>query len=188
MTSSSRPQKIGITMVASICGTSIGTGTLLVTNMLATCWCNTLWTLAIIAIRSFSQLSSITDSISTPIEVAVDLWKLGWPHGKRPSLGKMLDSMGWDGVGDSMGRKICDTFNHLVHGDPLASEWNTITLDTGKVGYASGRILDRPDLCDTLSGIAYSHMLVLMTMMAATFPDLDETVSAVSDAVKIVTG
>lgn len=100
----------------------------------------------------------------------------------------MLDSMGWDGVGDSMGRKICDTFNHLVHGDPLASEWNTITLDTGKVGYASGRILDRPDLCDTLSGIAYSHMLVLMTMMAATFPDLDETVSAVSDAVKIVTG
>lgn len=26
--------------------------------------------------------------------VAVDLWKRGWPHGKRPSLAKMLDSMG----------------------------------------------------------------------------------------------
>jgi hypothetical protein len=119
---------------------------------------------------------------------AVDLWKRGWPHGKRPSLAKMLDSMGWDRVGDSMGRKICDTFNHLVHGDPLASEWNEISLDTGKTGYASGRITDRPDLCDTLAGLAYSHMLVLMAMMVATFPDVDETVSAVSGAVNVVTG
>lgn len=119
---------------------------------------------------------------------AVDLWKLGWPHGKRPSLAKMLDSMGWDGVGDSMGRKICDTFNHLVHGDPLASEWNEIKLETGKTGYASGRITDRPDLCDTLASLAYSHMLVLMAMMAATFPDVEETVSAIPRAVNVATG
>ena len=119
---------------------------------------------------------------------AVDLWKLGWPHGKRPSLAKMLDSMGWDGVGDSMGRQICDTFNHLVHGDPLASEWNMIRLDSGKMGHASGRIIDRPDVCDTLAGIAYAHMLILMAMMAATFPGIDETVSAISEAVDAATG
>ena len=119
---------------------------------------------------------------------AVDLWKRGWPHGKRPSLAKMLDSMGWDRVGISMGRKICDTFNHLVHGDPLASEWNTIDLDSGSVGHASGRILNRPDVCETLAGVAYSHMLILMAMMAATFPGVDETVSAISDAVNVATG
>jgi hypothetical protein len=119
---------------------------------------------------------------------AVDLWKRGWPHGKRPSLAKMLDSMGWDRVGISMGRQICDTFNHLVHGDPLASEWNTINLDSGNVGHASGRILNRPDVCETLAGVAYSHMLILMAMMAATFPGVDETVNAISDAVNVATG
>jgi hypothetical protein len=119
---------------------------------------------------------------------AVDLWKGGWPHGKRPSLAKMLDSMGWDRVGISMGRKICDTFNHLVHGDPLASEWNTIDLDSGSVGHASGRIINRPDVCDTLAGVAYSHMLILMAMMAATLPGVDETVSAISAAVNVATG
>ena len=119
---------------------------------------------------------------------AVELWKLGWPHGKRPSLAKMLDSMGWDGVGDSMGRKICDTFNHLVHGDPLAAQWNMIGLDTGNIGYASGRIIERPDVCDTLAGIVYAHMIILMAMMAATFPGVDDTVSAISEAVNAVTG
>jgi hypothetical protein len=87
-----------------------------------------------------------------------------------------------------MGRKICDTFNHLVHGDPLASEWNTIDLDSGSVGHASGRIINRPDVCDTLAGVAYSHMLILMAMMAATFPGVDETVSAISAAVNVATG
>ena len=119
---------------------------------------------------------------------AVALWKLGWPHGKRPSLAKMLDSMGWDGVGDSMGRKICDTFNHLVHGDPLSAQWNMIGLDTGSIGYASGRIIDRPDVCDTLAGIAYAHLIIVMAMMAATFPGIDDTISAISEAVNAVTG
>jgi hypothetical protein len=118
----------------------------------------------------------------------VEVWKLGWPHGKRPSLSKMLDSMGWESVGNSMGRKICDTFNHLVHGDPPASEWNMIRLDGGKLGHASGRIIDRPDVCDILAGIAYAHMLILMAMMAATFPGIDETVSAISEAVDAATG
>ncbi len=119
---------------------------------------------------------------------SVELWKLGWPHGKRPSLAKMLDSIGWEEVGDSMGRKICDTFNHLVHGDPLASHWNLINLEASDAGYASGRILDRPDVCDILASNACAHLVLLMASMAGTFPDIEETVEAISEAVNVVTG
>jgi len=46
-------------------------------------------------------------------------------------------------------------------------------------GHASGRIIDRRYVCDTLAGIAYSHMLVLMAIMAETFPGIDKTISAI---------
>ena len=119
---------------------------------------------------------------------AVELWKLGWPHGKRPSLAKMLDAIGWDKVGNSFGRKISDAFNHLVHGDPLSSQWNMIELHGDEIGHSSGRILNRPDICDTLAGNTYAQMLILMAMMAATFPGVDETVDAISGAVEVATG
>ncbi len=116
----------------------------------------------------------------------VALWKQGWQHGKRPSLPRMLDSMGWSEVGESMGRKICDVYNHLVHGDPMASQWNTIDLPSGGLGFASGRITNRPDLCDTIAGNTYAHMLVLMAMMVATFPEIDETVKVVCETIDLV--
>ncbi|TKB91171.1 MAG: hypothetical protein E8D40_09475 [Nitrospira sp.] len=119
---------------------------------------------------------------------AVELWKQGWPHGKRPSLARMLDSMGWAQVGESMGRKICDLYNHLVHGDPMASQWNTIDLPGGGIGYASGRITDRPELCDIIASNTYAHMLVLMAMMTATFPSVGETVAAISETIELVVG
>jgi hypothetical protein len=119
---------------------------------------------------------------------AVHLWKQGWPHGKRPSLAKMLDSMGWAQVGESMGRKICDLYNHLVHGDPLASQWNTIGLPGGGIGYASGRITDRPELCDIIASNTYAHMFILMAMMTATFPSVSETVAAITETIELVVG
>lgn len=101
---------------------------------------------------------------------------------------RMLDSMGWAQVSESMGRKISDLYNHLVHSDPMASQWNTIDIPGGGIGYASGRITDRPELCDIIASNTYAHMLVLMVMMTATFPSVGETVAAISETIELVIG
>ncbi len=140
---------------------------------------------AMILIRPLMERAAII-SYLVKHPASVEIWKLGWPHGKRPSLSTMLDSMGWEAAGDSMSKEICSIFNHLVHGDPFASEWNITDPGAVGLGYSSGRITDRPDVCDILAGITSGQMLVLMALMAATFPGIDETVQAISETVNVV--
>jgi hypothetical protein len=114
---------------------------------------------------------------------SVENWKNGWKHGERPSLRKMLDAMGWSQVDTSMAKQICEFFSHAVHGDPCASYWNRIHLQDGDIGYASGRILNRPDFCDIIAASTFPYFIILMAMMAACFPSVAEVPEAITDTV-----
>ena len=77
--------------------------------------------------------------------------------GNRPEIAKGAD--------------LTAPFNSLLHGKPDSAPWNTIALDGGKPGYASSKILDRPDLCDDVCAQALTWLVIVMAMMLAYFPD-----------------
>jgi len=59
----------------------------------------------------------------------------------------MLATMG-DKTDIDQAKKICKMFNHVVHGDPIGSSFNLVNLDPGGLGYAVGKALTEPELCD----------------------------------------
>jgi len=99
----------------------------------------------------------------------VRLWRDGWRYRERPSLAAMLATM--HGEADiNQAKQICDTFNHLVHGDPIGSSFNLVDLGSGGLGYSVGKVLSKPDLCDFICFQSYCYLIVLMGRMAGCFP------------------
>jgi len=100
----------------------------------------------------------------------VKIWEEGWKFGKRPSLSEMLDTMG--GKADIIvAKQICETFGHIVHGDPTASQWNLIKFNNGRLGYSVGKLINDSELCDFICFQSYCYLIVIMGMMAGYFPD-----------------
>jgi hypothetical protein len=105
---------------------------------------------------------------SNPEEV--NIWKNGWQFRERPSLVKMLETM--NGKTDiNIAKQICETFGHIVHGDPIGSQWNLVHLSDGGLGYSIGKIIDDSELCDFICFQSYCYLIVLMGMMVACFPE-----------------
>jgi hypothetical protein len=101
----------------------------------------------------------------------VKLWKDGWKYRERPSLSKMLTTM--HGEADiEQAKQICDTFNHLVHGDPIGSSFNLVTLDDKTLGYAVGKVLSEPEFCDFVCLQSYCYLIILMGRMTQCFPGI----------------
>jgi hypothetical protein len=67
-------------------------------------------------------------------------------------------------------KQICDTFNHLVHGDPIGSSFNLVDLGSRGLGYAVGKALSEPALCDFICFQSYCYLIVLMGRTAGCFP------------------
>jgi hypothetical protein len=97
-------------------------------------------------------------------ESAVALWEQGWPHKKRPSLSQMLAVM--KGASQESPRQmqdvreIVDSFNSMVHGDPISAARNLGTTPTGTVGYLSSKTLSDGDKCDHVCWPASMFMIV----------------------------
>ena len=71
---------------------------------------------ALVLVRSLVERSAIISYVRRHSD-ALPLWERGWKHGERRSLVKMLADA--DPINDmESARKVCDTLNHLVHGDP----------------------------------------------------------------------
>ncbi|MCK4525835.1 hypothetical protein KAW18_00575 [candidate division WOR-3 bacterium] len=101
----------------------------------------------------------------------VEVWQKGWQFRERPSLAKMLETM--SGNADiTVAKQICETFGHIVHGDPIGSQWNLVHLSDGGLGYSVGKVINDPDLCDFICFQSYCYLIVLMGMMAACFPNV----------------
>jgi hypothetical protein len=101
----------------------------------------------------------------------IHLWENGWEHGKRPSLKEMLKTMS-GGENEGNIRTICDTFNHLVHGDPVGADWNLVQTKTTGLGYSVGKVIDDFELCDFICAETSGYMIVLMGVMGACFHDV----------------
>ena len=104
----------------------------------------------------------------------VEIWKAGWQYQNRPSLSKMLDTMS-GGVDTTLAKQLCAHFNHIVHGDPISSEWNLVRLSNSSFGYSVGKVTDVPELCDEICIQSFCYLIVLMGMMTACFPDAPRT-------------
>jgi hypothetical protein len=101
---------------------------------------------------------------------AINTWQTGWQSGERPRLSKMLETM--SGKADVLvAKQICETFGHIVHGDPIGSQWNLVQLSNGAVGYSVGKVINDPKLCDFICFQSYCYLIVLMGIMTACFPD-----------------
>lgn len=101
----------------------------------------------------------------------VDVWKKGWEFRERPSLAKMLETMSAN-ADIIVAKQLCETFGHIVHGDPVGSQWNLVHLSNSGLGYAVGKVVNDPDLCDFICFQTYCFLIVLMGMMAACFPEV----------------
>ena len=41
-------------------------------------------------------------------------------------------------------KQICETFGHIVHGDPVGSQWNLMKLSRDRLGYSVGKVINDP--------------------------------------------
>jgi hypothetical protein len=67
-------------------------------------------------------------------------------------------------------RNVCETLNHLAHGDPMGADFDLISLAEQGFGYAVGRVVNHPELCDFVCDQAISWLSVLCGVMGACFP------------------
>ena len=123
---------------------------------------------AVVLLRPLIERAGIVSYLHERPE-AVALWRSGWRYGERPSFIKMLETM--QGETDIEQTKlVCDTLNHIVHGDPAGSDFNLVPLEDHGQGYAVGKTLSQPDLCDFICLQSYCFLIVIMGRTAGCFP------------------
>lgn len=100
------------------------------------------------------------------------VWQKGWQFRERPSLAKMIETMGGGDIDITAAKQLCETFGHIVHGDPISSQWNLVPLSNGGLGYSVGKVIKDSELCDFICFQSYCYLIVLMGMMTAYFPNV----------------
>lgn len=123
---------------------------------------------AVVLMRPLIERAAIISYLHERPE-EVRLWQDGWQYRERPSLAAMLATMHGEADIDQA-KQICDTFNHVVHGDPIGSSFNLVNLGSGGLGYAVGKVLSEPELCDFICFQSYCYLIVLIGRMAGCFP------------------
>ena len=126
---------------------------------------------SLVLMRPLIERAAVVSYLDTHPD-AVEIWESGWKHSERPSLATMLNEMsGCAGLEDA--QRICSAHNHIVHGDPISSYHNLVHFQDNRVGYASGKALNNPELCDGIAMEAQCYLLVLAARMSSIFPEVD---------------
>lgn len=126
---------------------------------------------ALVLVRPLIERAAIISHICEHPE-AIEQWKNGWRFRQRPSLNTMLRSMALSGVDPDVTKDICEHYGHIVHGDPVAADWNRIPLDDGSLGYAVGKVLDHGALCDELAFQGSAYLRVITARATSCFPEV----------------
>jgi len=125
-------------------------------------------------VRSFVE-RVVTTMYLTENPDAVVEWHLGWRHGKRPNLAKMMNYIAEQRFAGqfppNVGGLMTKGLNSLTHGSPESADWNTINLDDGRLGFGVSKNLDNPGLCDEICDDVIPWLVVIGGMMAKIFPD-----------------
>lgn len=126
---------------------------------------------ALILVRPLIERAATISYLDAHPEV-VSLWESGWTHRERPRLATMLASMA-GGVSIDGAQKICNAHNHMVHGDPLSTVNNLIALPGGAPAYATGKMLENPQLCNEVAIEAQCYLIVLTARITSIFPNVE---------------
>lgn len=125
---------------------------------------------ALVLIRPLIERAAIIAYIHDHPE-AIEKWKGGWRFRDRPPLSTMLKSMA-GGEDLATAKDICEHYGHIVHGDPVSAEWNRVALNDGSLGYAVGKVLNQPALCDELAFQGWAYLRVLIAKATSCFPEV----------------
>jgi len=125
---------------------------------------------ALVLIRPLIERAAIIAYIHDHPE-AIEKWKGGWRFRERPPLSTMLQSMA-GGTDLETARDICEHYGHIVHGDPVAADWNRVPLNDGSLGYSVGKVLNAPALCDELALQGWAYLRVLIAKATSCFPEV----------------
>lgn len=106
---------------------------------------------------------------------AVPIWHSGWEYRGRPDLKTMLLTMRGDPSLIEQAKEICETFNHVIHGDPIGAEFNLVNLGDQGLGYAVGKALSEPQLCDFICFQTYLYLLVVQARLVSCFPEAQDS-------------
>jgi len=99
-------------------------------------------------------------------------WKSGWHQGAAPGLTTMIDKISKTGTNapKTRGSDMMKPMNSLLHAKPDSAYYNSISLGGTGVGFAPSKILDLPELCDSLCADIIPTLAMIQGMMAAYFP------------------
>lgn len=125
---------------------------------------------ALVLVRPLIERAAIISYISAHPD-AIEKWKGGWRFRERPPLSTMLNSMA-GGVELEAAKDICEHYGHIIHGDPVSAEWNRIPLNDGSLGYAVGKVLNAPLVCDELALQGWAYLRVLIVKATNCFPEV----------------
>lgn len=126
---------------------------------------------ALVLIRPLIERAAIVSYLCDRPD-AIERWKGGWRFRDRPPLSTMLHSMARGTAEFEVAKDICEHYGHIVHGDPASAEWNRIPLDDGSLGYAVGKVLNHPSLCDELALQGWAYLRDLVARATTCFPEV----------------
>ncbi len=123
---------------------------------------------AVVLIRPLIERAAVISYLcDNPAEIS--LWESGWEHRKRPSLNTMMQTI--RGQADINAIKdLCEEFNHIIHGDPVGAVYNLVDLGERGLGYAVGKALSEPELCDFICFTCVPVLAIIMARMNQCFP------------------
>ena len=101
---------------------------------------------------------------------AVALWRAGWPRKAQPTLEQLLAVLHprLEGPDSEALRTL---LNKLVHSDPAGSAYNMLRRTDGVPVFSSGKVLDNPQLCDTVCAGGWCYLKMLSSTALQIFPD-----------------
>jgi hypothetical protein len=127
---------------------------------------------ALVLVRPLIERAAIISYIHDHPE-AIEKWKTGWRFRDRPSLSTMLLSMAGGQQELQVAKDICEHYGHIIHGDPVSANSNIIPLNDGSLGYAVGKVLSAPELCDELALQGWAYLRIVVAKATACFPEVE---------------
>jgi len=126
---------------------------------------------ALVLVRPLIERAAVISYLHVHPE-ALAAWGNGWRHRERLSLAAMMETMTGGNATQDDAQRIVSAHNYIVHGDPLSCYHNLVHLADGDIGYATGKMLQNPELCDAIAMESQCYLIVLGGRMAAIFPEV----------------
>lgn len=100
-------------------------------------------------------------------------WNNGWKQGEAPGLPKMIDKFAAKGAGAPYvkGSEMLKSMNSLLHSKPDSAYYNLAPAGEDRVEFASSKILNRPELCDSLCADVIPQLAIVGAMLNNYFPN-----------------